>query len=225
MILPVLKFVVFSLAPFLLLLWTTSPNLWYFLSSCARLVRDNPSSLLHFPGELFVSGEAVVKSLTCNDLDVHADDYTVLAPTLEEMLMPTLPSLDENNSVSLQTPVKLPPAPTCTPWLLAGLALMGLNAYFPQLSLVSSLWSSLQAAIPVLHWVASWWFISPGWEPNLVSLAPPPSQGEKEKSHWTIGKPVAEGVAVFVNGGNLDTTRSTLWSPTLSNTTMLVVLL
>ncbi|KAJ9076100.1 hypothetical protein DSO57_1029376 [Entomophthora muscae] len=29
----------------------------------------------------------------------------------------------------------------------------------------------LQAAIPVLHWMASWWFVSPGWEPNLVSLA------------------------------------------------------
>ncbi|KAJ9074373.1 hypothetical protein DSO57_1007221 [Entomophthora muscae] len=49
---------------------------------------------------------------------------------------------------------------------------MGLNAYFPQLSLVSSLWSPLQAAIPALHWMTSWWFVSPGWEPNLVSLAP-----------------------------------------------------
>ncbi|KAJ9081338.1 hypothetical protein DSO57_1015808 [Entomophthora muscae] len=47
----------------------------------------------------------------------------------------------------------------------------GLNAYFLQLSLVSSLWSPLRAAVPVIHWAASWWFISPGWEPNLVSLA------------------------------------------------------
>ncbi|KAJ9069801.1 hypothetical protein DSO57_1014914 [Entomophthora muscae] len=42
----------------------------------------------------------------------------------------------------------------------------------PQLSPVSSLWSPLRAAVPVLHWAASWWFTSPEWEPNLVSLAP-----------------------------------------------------
>ncbi|KAJ9077122.1 hypothetical protein DSO57_1019703 [Entomophthora muscae] len=49
---------------------------------------------------------------------------------------------------------------------------MGLNTYFPQLSPVSSLWSSFRAAVPVIHWAASWWFVSPGWEPKLVSLAP-----------------------------------------------------
>ncbi|KAJ9056473.1 hypothetical protein DSO57_1032730 [Entomophthora muscae] len=65
-----------------------------------------------------------------------------------------------------------PSAPACTPCLLTGLALMALNAYFLQLSPVSFLWSPLQAAVPVLHWTASWWFVSPGWEPNLVSLAP-----------------------------------------------------
>ncbi|KAJ9067771.1 hypothetical protein DSO57_1035830 [Entomophthora muscae] len=49
---------------------------------------------------------------------------------------------------------------------------MGLNVHFPQLSPGFSLWSPLQAAIPVLHWAASWCFVLPGWEPNLVSLAP-----------------------------------------------------
>ncbi|KAJ9063032.1 hypothetical protein DSO57_1004324 [Entomophthora muscae] len=49
---------------------------------------------------------------------------------------------------------------------------MGLNSYFPQLSPVSSFWSPLRAVIPVLHWAASWWFLSPGWELNLVILAP-----------------------------------------------------
>ncbi|KAJ9068101.1 hypothetical protein DSO57_1032015 [Entomophthora muscae] len=49
---------------------------------------------------------------------------------------------------------------------------MDLNAYFPQLSPVSSLWSPLQAVIPVLHWMASLWLVPPGWEPKLVSLAP-----------------------------------------------------
>ncbi|KAJ9049352.1 hypothetical protein DSO57_1025475 [Entomophthora muscae] len=183
MILPVLKFVVFSLGPFLLLLWTTSPDLWSCISSSACLVGDNLSSLLHLPGELFISGESVVKSLTCNDLDLHTNDYAVPAPTLEEMTVFIPPSLDGNNSVPLQAPVKLSPFPTCTPWLLTRLELIGLNAYFPQLSPVSSLWSSLQAAIPVLHWAASWWFISPGWEPNLVSLAPLSHNFPKKNYH------------------------------------------
>ncbi|KAJ9084130.1 hypothetical protein DSO57_1027505 [Entomophthora muscae] len=48
----------------------------------------------------------------------------------------------------------------------------GFECLLPSVVPVSSLWSPLQAAIPVLHWMASWWFVSPGWEPNLVSLAP-----------------------------------------------------
>ncbi|KAJ9073755.1 hypothetical protein DSO57_1012971, partial [Entomophthora muscae] len=62
--------------------------------------------------------------------------------------------------------------PSCAPWLVTGFVLMGLNSYFPQLSQVSSLWSPLRAAVPVIHWVTSWWFFLPGWEPNLVILAP-----------------------------------------------------
>ncbi|KAJ9058136.1 hypothetical protein DSO57_1015362 [Entomophthora muscae] len=57
-------------------------------------------------------------------------------------------------------------------WLLSGMFLMGLDSYFPRVSSVSSLWTPLQAAIPVLHWMVSWWILPPGWEPNLVSLAP-----------------------------------------------------
>ncbi|KAJ9068462.1 hypothetical protein DSO57_1028385 [Entomophthora muscae] len=86
--------------------------------------------------------------------------------------MVPIPSPEKHNSVPLQAPTTPPPTPTCTPWLLAGLVLMGLNAYFPQLSPASSLWSPFQAAVPVLHWAASWWYIAPGWEPNLVSLSP-----------------------------------------------------
>ncbi|KAJ9077861.1 hypothetical protein DSO57_1012684 [Entomophthora muscae] len=94
------------------------------------------------------------------------------ASALEEILMPDLSSLEGNDLVSLQAPVKLPHDPTHTPWLLARLVLMGLNAYFPQQSPTSFIWSHLQEAIPVLHWGASWWYILPGWEKNLVSLAP-----------------------------------------------------
>ncbi|KAJ9089038.1 hypothetical protein DSO57_1016978 [Entomophthora muscae] len=172
MILPALKFVVFSLAPFLLLLWSTSPNLWKKISLSARLVGRDPSSLWDLHSGLLFSGEAVVKSLTCDDLDLSTVDYA--SPVLEEAVPPMrpLPSVILSPSVPLGPPKVSSPAPTRTPWLLTSLILMGLNAYFPQLSLVSSLWSPLQVAIPVLHWMASWWFVSPGWEPNLVSLAP-----------------------------------------------------
>ncbi|KAJ9067857.1 hypothetical protein DSO57_1034898 [Entomophthora muscae] len=77
--------------------------------------------------------------------------------------------LEKSNLAPFQAPVMLPPTPTCTLWLLTDLVLMGLNVYFLQLSPGSSLWSPLQVAVPVLHWVASWWFALPGWEPNLCN--------------------------------------------------------
>ncbi|KAJ9062750.1 hypothetical protein DSO57_1007409 [Entomophthora muscae] len=172
MILPVLKFVMFPLAPLIILLWTTAPDLWLPFSTSSCLVGNNPSSFLHLPGELLVLGEKIVKSLTCDNLEFSVEDYAVPAPALEVVLASPVLSLDKENPALLLAPVGLPPAPTCTPWLITGLVLMGLNAYFPQLSPVFSLWSPLQAAIPVLHWAASWWFILPGWEPNLVSLDP-----------------------------------------------------
>ncbi|KAJ9057077.1 hypothetical protein DSO57_1026001 [Entomophthora muscae] len=86
--------------------------------------------------------------------------------------MPSLSSLGKSNSVPLEALEVFPPISSCAPWLITVLVLMGLNSYFPQLSPVSSLWS-LRAVVPVLHWATSWWFVLPGWEPNLVSLAPP----------------------------------------------------
>ncbi|KAJ9075064.1 hypothetical protein DSO57_1000346 [Entomophthora muscae] len=172
MILPVLKFLAFTLAPFVILLLTTAPDLWSQFLTSARLMGTNPYSLLHLPGEILVLGETIVKGLTCDDLDFSAVDNAVPAPSLGEMLVSTPPSLEVNHLSSHQAPVELPSAHIHTPWLFARLALMGLNAYFPWLSPVSSLLSPLQATIPVLHWEASWWFTSLGWEPNIVSLAP-----------------------------------------------------
>ncbi|KAJ9082777.1 hypothetical protein DSO57_1001306 [Entomophthora muscae] len=172
MILPALKFVTFTLAPLVILLWTTAPKLWSQFSTSACLVGNSPSSLLYLPGKLLVSGEKIVKSRTCDNLEFLIIDYTKSAPALE--MVPAFPScgLDKGNPAPPLFPAGRYPAPTCTPWLLIGLALMGLNVYFPQLSPVSSFLSPLQAAIPALHWAASWWFVSLGWEPNLVSLAP-----------------------------------------------------
>ncbi|KAJ9060842.1 hypothetical protein DSO57_1026616 [Entomophthora muscae] len=108
----------------------------------------------------------------CNDLDLDVVDHTLSASEGDKTLMPPLPSLGKSDLVPLKAPEVSPPTPIRTPWLLTGLMLMSLNAYFPQLSPVYSLWSPLQAAVPVLHWAVSWWFVSPVWEPNLVSLAP-----------------------------------------------------
>ncbi|KAJ9049118.1 hypothetical protein DSO57_1027903, partial [Entomophthora muscae] len=170
---PVFKFVVLFLTPFLLLLWLTSPDLWSKISSSVQIAGENPSSLLNLTSGLLFSGEAIVKRLTCNNLDLDVVDYALLTPAGEKILMSSLPSLEKTNSVPILVPVMPPPAPTCTPWLLTGLILMGLNAYFPQLSPVFPLWSPLQEAVPVLYWAAYWWFFLLGWEPNLVSLAPP----------------------------------------------------
>ncbi|KAJ9072577.1 hypothetical protein DSO57_1026063 [Entomophthora muscae] len=169
MILPVIKFAVFTLAPFLLLLWSTSPNLWLHLSSSARLVSDDPSSILLFPSDLFISGEAVVKSLTCDSLYLYSAESILSAPSTKES--PPSPHLMQGNTDSvplLETEV----TPLAPSWLVTIFVLMGLNSYFLQLSPVSSLWSPLRAAVPVIYWAASWWFVLPGWEPNLVSLAP-----------------------------------------------------
>ncbi|KAJ9055516.1 hypothetical protein DSO57_1003214 [Entomophthora muscae] len=132
---------------------------------------EDPSSLWDLPSGLLFSEEAVVKSLTCDNLDLDIMVPTLPALEVDRPPMPSPPSLAKSNSVPLGISEVFPLTPTCTPWFLTGLALIGLNAYFPQMSPVSSLWSPLQVAVPVLHWAASWWFVSPGWEPNLVSLA------------------------------------------------------
>ncbi|KAJ9056499.1 hypothetical protein DSO57_1032445 [Entomophthora muscae] len=105
-----------------------TPNLWSKISSSAWLVGDNPSSLLDLPSGLLFSREAVVKSLTCNDLDLDDIDFTQFAPAGKEVSMASVPSLEKSNLVPLQVPEAPPPAPTHTPWLLAGLMLMDLNA-------------------------------------------------------------------------------------------------
>ncbi|KAJ9053242.1 hypothetical protein DSO57_1026188 [Entomophthora muscae] len=172
MIIPAIKFVVFSLAPFVLLLWSTLPELWARIFSSVQFVGEDLFSLLNVPSGLLLSGEAVVKILTCDDLDLDVIDYILPSTEGERMLMPPLPSLGESSSVPLEVPEMPAPIASCAPWVITGLVLMGLNSYFPQLSPVSSFWSPLRATIPVLHWAASWWFLSLGWEPKLVSLAP-----------------------------------------------------
>ncbi|KAJ9054006.1 hypothetical protein DSO57_1018883 [Entomophthora muscae] len=56
-------------------------------------------------------------------------------------------------------------------WLLMGALAMGLNAYFSPLSCTTSFLRPLGEAIPVFHWVASWWAVPPGWKPDFVIIA------------------------------------------------------
>ncbi|KAJ9070415.1 hypothetical protein DSO57_1008156 [Entomophthora muscae] len=105
MILPAVKFVVFSLAPFLLLLWSTSPDLWGKISSSAWLVGNDPSSLWDLPSILLFSGEAVVKSLTCDDLDLDTKDHTSLASERDVFPTPPLTSAATSNPVPLVLPM------------------------------------------------------------------------------------------------------------------------
>ncbi|KAJ9048026.1 hypothetical protein DSO57_1039100 [Entomophthora muscae] len=77
MIAPIFKFVVFTLAPIFLLIWSTTPDFWDHLSLSASYVGENPFHLLLFLGDLpgqahglAVAGGKVVKSLTINNLEL-----------------------------------------------------------------------------------------------------------------------------------------------------------
>ncbi|KAJ9051692.1 hypothetical protein DSO57_1002391 [Entomophthora muscae] len=112
------------LALFLLLLFSTLPNLWLKITSSAWLVGDNPSSLLNFPSGHLLSGEAVVKILTCNNLNLYAVGYASPSSKGERIPMPPLPSWEESDPVPLKTLEVLPPTPSHAPWLITGLVLM-----------------------------------------------------------------------------------------------------
>ncbi|KAJ9071917.1 hypothetical protein DSO57_1032532 [Entomophthora muscae] len=120
---------------------------------------------------ILASSKNVLKSLTCNSLEYPALNP---APSMSPSLAPPMPPLPVVPGVQAQEDSleAKEHSPKCASWLLGGMVLMGLDSYFPQLSSVSSLWTPLQEAIPVLHWIVSWWILPPGWEPNLVSLAP-----------------------------------------------------
>ncbi|KAJ9078723.1 hypothetical protein DSO57_1003583 [Entomophthora muscae] len=178
MIIPVLKLVVFSLAPVLVFIWSTSPNLWGYILSLAILVGNDPSRVLHLledlPGrdnDLLSTGETLVKILTCDDLNFYYPDLS--PPHLCDEGTPVSQPLSEEQVPPLHESFKaLVCAPLHAPWLLSGLVLMEIDAYLPWVFCVSSLWSPFRETIPLIHWVVSWWFILLGWESTLVSLAP-----------------------------------------------------
>ncbi|KAJ9079810.1 hypothetical protein DSO57_1031739 [Entomophthora muscae] len=76
-ILPAVKFVVFYLAPALLLIWSTSPDFWTQISFSICVVGDDPSRILHFSKNLLSSGETLVKSLKCDNLVLYFPDLNM----------------------------------------------------------------------------------------------------------------------------------------------------
>ncbi|KAJ9060329.1 hypothetical protein DSO57_1031928 [Entomophthora muscae] len=143
---PSSQFVIFSLAPVLVFICTTSPNLWHCLSSSAHKVGDGPSRLLHLLDDLlgqtsnFLSSEEIlVKSL----IVVLPRCELRCSPTKEPLVAPS-PQLAEEIPDLCKSPED---GLTRTPWMLTGLGLMGLEAYFPQ---VSSLGSLFREASPVI---------------------------------------------------------------------------
>ncbi|KAJ9073290.1 hypothetical protein DSO57_1018006 [Entomophthora muscae] len=89
-------------------------------------------------------------------------------PPPSEVSPSFLPSLHQITD----SDAEVPPTWDCSLWLLTGALVVALDAYFPPLSHPVSFGRSLRAAIPVLHWMVSWWLVPSGWEPDFVSLAP-----------------------------------------------------
>ncbi|KAJ9051688.1 hypothetical protein DSO57_1002387 [Entomophthora muscae] len=109
-----------------------------------------------------MSGGVLFQSLAPNNMDYSLTQE--LPP--HYLVADHLSSPLENSS-----PLRVVPSVSCTPWLLAGTFLMAANTYFPAVTPTLSLWAPVRAFIPVLQWMASWWIFSPGWDPNLASLA------------------------------------------------------
>ncbi|KAJ9087602.1 hypothetical protein DSO57_1031517, partial [Entomophthora muscae] len=153
MIFPIFKFVIFTLALVLLLIWSTSPELWGHISFSASLAEEDPSQFLslleNLPGNLACA-------LTCDSVEYAftTDLLTGLQPEMDSL--PCTVMVEDLPPVS-DMPVIPGAGLNCSSWLVAGILLMGLNDYLPQLSPVVFIWTPVQVAIPVFHWVASWW--------------------------------------------------------------------
>ncbi|KAJ9077685.1 hypothetical protein DSO57_1014307 [Entomophthora muscae] len=84
MLVSVFKFVVFTLAPVLVFILTTSPYLWGQIFSSAHYTGDNPTHFLYLlnnlPGraqDLLVTEDYLFNSLTCDDLELLSPDSEI----------------------------------------------------------------------------------------------------------------------------------------------------
>ncbi|KAJ9072032.1 hypothetical protein DSO57_1031383 [Entomophthora muscae] len=166
MLSPWYKVAMWILVPIPLLFWSPNPVLWNKLSLIS-------GSSEYIPG-LFVDVIGHFIQVPTNSL--FYGWFSWLSTYLKELL----PPLDSAVPAFL-LPILLQTPESDTEvlltwdhslWLFTGALVMALDAYFPPLSHLVSFGRPLRAAIPFLHWMASWWLVPPGWEPNFFSLAP-----------------------------------------------------
>ncbi|KAJ9090521.1 hypothetical protein DSO57_1001492 [Entomophthora muscae] len=81
-----------------------------------------------------------MKSLTCDDLDLSLLDLSPGLFYVEDSPL-SVPPVEEPQPIPQPTPIHQVPSTQRTPWMLAGMALVGFNSYFPQLSPTSPLWT------------------------------------------------------------------------------------
>ncbi|KAJ9061904.1 hypothetical protein DSO57_1016138 [Entomophthora muscae] len=106
MLVPFAKFVVFTLAPALVMIWCTTPDLWGRISHSFHHVGANSDQLLHTFGDLpgraqdiLTTSKNVVRSLTCDDLELVSPDPSPSAS----------PGLSSPLPLSSEAPVVLVP--------------------------------------------------------------------------------------------------------------------
>ncbi|KAJ9067134.1 hypothetical protein DSO57_1002620 [Entomophthora muscae] len=129
-------------------------------------VRDDPAWLLYTLDNLPSQFHTILASGTVLLQDLAPDENGSVM--IQEMSLYS-PSLVPHVGLPLLSGQY---TPSCAPWLLSGALLLAINAYLPTLSPISALWTPVREVIPALHWLTSWWILPPGWEPNLVGLAP-----------------------------------------------------
>ncbi|KAJ9079518.1 hypothetical protein DSO57_1034659 [Entomophthora muscae] len=142
MLVSFLKFMACTLASALVMIWTTSPDLWSCVSHTFHHVGSNPSQFEHMfenllgqAQNILVISENVVRSLTCDDLKLSALETV---PSMPLSLAPSvsLPSevlvnLDQGESLGIQEH-----APKRATWLLDGMIFMGLDSVMNDISIL-----------------------------------------------------------------------------------------
>ncbi|KAJ9060428.1 hypothetical protein DSO57_1030986 [Entomophthora muscae] len=171
-----------ALVPIFLLFWSTSPGIWNILTLIAQFSGSTPGLLSNafcnfnqVPTILATSAQ-LPWSVPYPEGFSPSSKLGTNKPPFSDLTNP-LPAAVPGSSLPslLQVPTldpNIPPTWGCSLWLLTGALVMALDTYFPPFSQPVSFGRPFQAAIPVLHWMASWWLVPPGWEPDFVSLAP-----------------------------------------------------
>ncbi|KAJ9062138.1 hypothetical protein DSO57_1013831 [Entomophthora muscae] len=131
MLLPLAKFIIFTLAHTLFLIWSISPELWSQIFSSVYLVGKNPCQLLYFldnlpekANSLLSTGENLVQSLTCDNIEFALPTEVLASHQYEDTHMPTLVELKD-----LSPPFSMPLTPGVAPkytfWRIAGVRSQG----------------------------------------------------------------------------------------------------